>query len=495
MINGCPDAPWKRDMGRIMAGLVVVIDIGKTHSKASLWTRDGQELARTSHSNRQVEANGYPCLDIDGIEAWLRASLSDFARKGTVAAIIPIAHGAACAVVRGRELVAAPMDYEAELPADILEAYRAHRDAFSETGSPAMDHGLNLGAQLHALEARIPDLFTGDAVIVPWPQYWAWRFTGVAVSEVTSLGAHTDLWSPLGKAPSPMAVKRGWAQRLAPLYRAGDVVGTLLPEWSAATGLPAETQVHAGLHDSNAALLAARMHPEIRDRDAAIVSTGTWFVTMRSSKETQPAFETLGPGGVVNVDVNGSPVPTLIFMGGREVEILSGDGIRIDDPQYEGAIMAALRDCVSRGAMILPTFVPGTGPFPKASGEWLNRPRNPVEKAATVALYAALLTDLALTRVGARGTIMIDGRFARSKAFVSVLARLQTGHPLYVANQEADLAIGALSLLSSTLSLQGSLELVDSCTLDLSAYRSRWLEALGVPREGAPICDRTSHGS
>ena len=472
-----------------MAGLVVVIDIGKTHSKASLWTRGGQELARTRHSNRQAEANGYLCLDIDGIEAWLRTSLSDFARMGTVSAIIPIAHGAACAVVRGRELVAAPMDYETELPAEILDAYRVHRDAFSETGSPAMDRGLNLGAQLHALEARNPNLFAGDAVIVPWPQYWAWRLTGIAVSEVTSLGAHTDLWSPLGKAPSPMAVKRGWAQRLAPLCRAGDVVGTLLPEWSAATGLPAETQVHAGLHDSNAALLAARLHPEIRDRDAAIVSTGTWFVTMRSSGDVQPAFETLGSGGVVNVDVNSSPVPTLIFMGGREVEILCGDGIRIDDPQHEGAITAALRDCVSREAMILPTFVPGTGPFPKASGEWLNQPRNPVEKAATVALYAGLLTDLALNRVGARDTVMIDGRFARSKAFVSALARLQTGRPLYVANQDADLAIGALSLISPALSVQSSLELVEADAPDLSAYRGRWLEALGVTVDGVPICD------
>jgi sugar (pentulose or hexulose) kinase len=478
-----------------MAGLVVVIDIGKTHSKASLWTRDGRELARTLHSNRQTEANGYPCLDIDGIEAWLRTSLSDFARMGTVSAIIPIAHGAACAVVRGRELVAAPMDYEAELPADVLDAYRACRDAFSETGSPAMDRGLNLGAQLHALEARIPALFAGDAVIVPWPQYWAWRLTGAAVSEVTSLGAHTDLWSPLGKTPSPMAVRRGWAQRFAPFRHAADVVGTLLPEWSAATGISAETEVHVGLHDSNAALLAARMHPEIRDRDAAIVSTGTWFVTMRSSRNTQPAFETLGQGGVVNVDVNGSPIPTLIFMGGREVEILCGDGIRIDDPQYEGAITAALRDCVSMGAMILPTFIPGTGLFPKASGAWLNQPRNPVEKAATVALYAALLTDLALTRVGACDTIMIDGRFARSKAFVSALARLQSGRPLYVANQEADLAIGALSLLSSTLSVQRSLDLIEPDEPDLSAYRSRWLEALGMPGESAPIRDGTSQGS
>jgi len=459
-----------------MAGLVVVIDIGKTHSKASLWTRDGQELARTRHSNRQAEANGYPCLDIDGIEVWLRTSLSDFARMGTISAIIPIAHGAACAVVRGRELVAAPMDYEAELPADILDAYRVHRDAFSETGSPAMDRGLNLGAQLHALEACIPDLFAGDAMIVPWPQYWAWRLTGVAVSEVTSLGAHTDLWSPLGKTPSPMAVRRGWAQRLAPLCRAGDVVGTLLPEWSAATGLPAETQVHAGLHDSNAALLAARMHPEISDRDAAIVSTGTWFVTMRSSRDTQPAFVALGQGGVVNVDVNALPVPTLIFMGGREVEILCGEGIRIDDPQYEDGIMAALPECVSRGSMILPTFVPGVGPFADHAGVWQNPPQDPVARAAAVALYATLLTDFALTRVGACGTIMIDGRFARSKAFVSALASLRTDCRVYVARQEADLALGALGLLSPSLTVQVPLDLAAPVALDLSSYRDHWLE-------------------
>lgn len=467
-----------------MAGLVVVIDIGKTHSKASLWTPDGHELARTRYSNRHVEANGYPCLDIDGIEVWLRASLSDFARMGTVSAIIPIAHGAACAVVRGRELVAAPMDYEAELPADILHAYREQRDAFSETGSPSMNRGLNLGAQLHALEARIPNLLAGDAVIVPWPQYWAWRLTGVAVSEVTSLGAHTDLWSPIRKAPSPMAVRRGWAQRLAPFCHAGDVVGTLLPEWSAATGLPAETRVHAGLHDSNAALLAARMYPEIRDRDAAIVSTGTWFVTMRPIRAEQTELVPLGQGGVVNVDVNGLPVPTLIFMGGREVEILCGEGVRIDDPQYEDGIVAALPGCVSKGAMILPTFVPGTGPFAGASGEWLNPPQNPIERAAAVALYVGLLTDFALAQVGARDTIMIDGRFARAKAFVSVLACLRADHHIYAARQEADLALGAMSLLSPTLSVQGSLELIKPDPLDLSGYRTRWLEASG--EKGSP---------
>ena len=27
-----------------------------------------------------------------------------------------------------------------------------------------------------------------------YPQYWAYRLTGVLANEVTSLGCHTDLW-------------------------------------------------------------------------------------------------------------------------------------------------------------------------------------------------------------------------------------------------------------------------------------------------------------
>ena len=28
-----------------------------------------------------------------------------------------------------------------------------------------------------------------------YPQYWAYRLTGVLANEVTSLGCHTDLWN------------------------------------------------------------------------------------------------------------------------------------------------------------------------------------------------------------------------------------------------------------------------------------------------------------
>ena len=44
------------------------------------------------------------------------------------------------------------------------------------------------------------------------PQYFAWRLCDVMASEVTSLGCHSDLWRPLERAYSRLAVERGYAR-------------------------------------------------------------------------------------------------------------------------------------------------------------------------------------------------------------------------------------------------------------------------------------------
>ncbi len=65
-----------------------------------------------------------------------------------------------------------------------------------KTGSPTLPMGLNLGAQIHWQARRFPDAFAKTRHILMYPQYWAFRLTGVAASEATSLGCHTDLWAP-----------------------------------------------------------------------------------------------------------------------------------------------------------------------------------------------------------------------------------------------------------------------------------------------------------
>ena len=459
--------------------LIVVLDVGKTLAKASLWTRDGKQLAKASRPNVSQETGPYRALDAQGIENWLVDVLAGFKTFGRISAIVPVAHGAAAVVLRDGTLALPPMDYEGKIPDPVRQSYLDQRGQFSETGSPAMNDGLNLGLQLHYMEHLFPGLFEGDATILPWAQYWAWRLSGVAASEVSGFGPHTDLWAPADGKPSKLAERRGWAKRFAPLRHASDALGQLSLEWSSRTGLPADTMVLTGLHDSNAALHAARAIPEIGDNDATIVSTGTWFVSMRSSAVDDSVLATLREdrGCVVNVDVNNRPVPTALFMGGREIGILTGEhGLRVDAPAEQMAITGEVGTCLDNDIMILPCFVPDTGPFPKHRGRWINRPQNPFAAAAAVSLYAALMTDAALNLIGTRETILIDGRFANAEAFVRALATLRAHDNIYVGSAENDLAVGALRLVSLGLKSLNRLKRVDPLAVSLANYREQWLE-------------------
>ena len=161
--------------------LVAVLDVGKTMAKLTLWTRCGELVARETRANDRPSMDGYRSLDVDGIDAWIGQVLRQFALLGRIGAIVPVGHGAAAAIVRDGALVTAPMDYEEAMSAEDRRDYDRHRSPFSETGSPALPDGLNLGAQLHRLQGIRPGLLDGGSTILLWPQYWAWRLSGVAL--------------------------------------------------------------------------------------------------------------------------------------------------------------------------------------------------------------------------------------------------------------------------------------------------------------------------
>jgi len=457
---------------------IVVLDTGKTMSKLSLWLRDGSLVDRRTRANDRIDTGRYIALDAEGIEAWIAETLADFAQLADVGAIIPVSHGAAAAIVRDRALALPPLDYEDPIPPMLREEYDRLRDPFAVTGSPSLADGLNLGAQLFRLDALCPDLLHGNAVIIPWAQYWSWLLSGVAASEVTSLGCHTDLWSPIDGAPSRLAVDRGWAEHLAPLAAAGSVLGSITPDWADRTGLPQDVAIHCGLHDSNAALLAARAFPEIGSKESTVVSTGTWFVSMRSpraAEDVDVAALDEARDCLVNVDAFGKPIPSARFMGGREIETLIGfDTRRVDIKPDQPLLVDAVPAVLDAGAMVLPTFAPGFGPFPQGIGRWLNMPMDSCERRAAVSLYAALVTDVSLDLIGATERILIEGRFAEAKVFVRALARLRPGTKVYVSNAHNDVSFGALRLLIPDLQPQSKLIEVDPLEMDLAAYRDRW---------------------
>lgn len=460
----------------MLSGWVAVFDVGKTLAKFSLWDEQGRLVTRRQRYNMRVALDGRLWLDVEGIESWAQEVLAEFARLGPVRAIVPVGHGAAAAVIKRGALACPVSDYEDAIPTPLRAAYDGLRDSFAKTGSPALPNGLNLGAQLYRLEHERPGLLSDDACILPWPQYWAWRLCGVAASEVSSLGCHTDLWCPEGACPSDLARSRGWATRLAPLRRAEEVLGTLRAEWVRHTKLAADVEVLCGVHDSNAALLAAMAYPEIEGRKATVITTGTWFVCMRlpgANARRDLARLPESRDCLVNVDVAGRPVPSARFMGGREIELLGGlEGVD------SANVLQTLPQVLERGCAVLPSWMPGVGPFPHSPGRWLDKPLELAARLGAIGLYAALMVDTSLNLIGASERLVIEGRFASSEVFARALATLRPDTSVFINRTgEGGVPYGALRLIEPTILPPVPLVHVSPLELDLSRYKSRWRDA------------------
>ncbi len=457
-------------------GYAIVVDVGKTLAKVSLWSRDGHLLDRQTRANRRNTVDGIPRLDTAALSQWVIEAISRYAAS-PVRYIVPVAHGAALAAIRDNALAFEPLDYEWQMSTSAQANYRASRDAFAITGSPALPSGLNLGAQLHWLDQQG---VISDAIVMPYAQYWGWLLTGIATSEVTSLGCHSDLWCPQSGGFSPMAQRRGWARQFAPLVKAGDVIGPITPQIAQKTGLSTGVKVLAGLHDSNAALLAARGFAEIEDHEATVLSTGTWFIAMRLAKSALDlAALPEARDCLINVDAYGQPVPSARFMGGREIEMLIElDTRQVDIKPDQPQLLAAVADVVKKSAMVLPTLAAGNGPFPKGPGGWINRPEDWYARRAAACLYAALVTDQALDLIGAQDRLLVEGRFAEAEVFVGALASLRPETKVYVANAHNDVSFGALRLINPALRPQGSLRQVLPLDSALEGYRAAWRAAI-----------------
>ena len=456
------------------SGAKIVIDLGKTLSKVSLWDAGGTMLDRRVRPNVPLEVAGVRRLDAEATGRWLLEMLTEFAHA-PVDTIVPVGHGAGVVALVDGAMAFPPFDYEQALPPDILAEYRAQRDAFALTGSPALPDGLNFGSQLWWMERLAPEAMA-RATLLPWAQYWAWFLTGNAVSEVTSLGCHSDLWCPQEAGFSPMARRLGWAERFAPLARAGDTVGTLKPEIAARTGLSPEVKVLAGLHDSNAALLAARGFAEIADNEATVLSTGTWFIGMRlPATPVDTASLPEARDCLVNVDVHGRAVPSARFMGGREIEtLIEIDTRRVDIKPDQPALLAAVPAVLRQQRMVLPTLMRGFGPYPHGTFDWVNRPEDWYERRAAACLYAALVADTSLDLIGSSERLLVEGRFAEAEVFVRALAALRPDTAVYTANAHNDVSFGALRLIDPTLTPRGELVRVEPLDGDLDTYRNRW---------------------
>ncbi len=419
---------------------VAVIDIGKTNAKLAIVdSAEWQEIAVRTMPNRIVQSPPYPHFDLDAIWRFLLVSLKELNAQYAIDVISITAHGASAVLLNEAGELAMPMlDYEHDGPDTLTADYDAVRPPFAETGSPRLPMGLNVGAQLYWQMKAFPDGFARVACIVTYPQYWAYRLTGVMATEVTSLGCHTDLWNPAAGDFSTMVDRLDWRSRMAPVGRAGDVAGVVRPEIAHDLGLESGVQVLSGIHDSNASLYP---HLLERKKPFSVVSTGTWVVSMAvgaKDKRPDPARDTL-----INVNALGAPVPSARFMGGREFDLLMAG-------RKAHAEAADLQAVLERKTMLLPAVESQSGPFQGHEARWINaEPVTDAERHVAVSFYLALMTAECLDLIGADGPTIVEGPFAGNGFYLKMLETVTGRLCLATEASATGTSIGAAKLASS----------------------------------------------
>lgn len=456
---------------------VAVFDVGKTNVKLTAADPEGRLLETLSVPNPTYPGPPYRHHDVAALEDRLVDGLRDLGTRHAIEAIVPVGHGSGCVLV-GPDGPAMPMiDYEQATPSWVDEDYRHIAGSFRQRGSPIMLGAAHLARQMLWLERGWPAVFADARHTLALPQYWSWRLSGVAASEVTSLAAQSHLWCPADAEPARLVADRGWERLLPPLRPAWDTLGPLKPELAARTGLSAGTRVLNGIHDSSANLYrygAAGLS------DVTVVSTGTWIVAI--SDRDGPDLDVERPGLCCSADVRGRPLPSLLTMGGREFTAVAG-------PAAGPASEAALARLVDTGTVALPSFGGDDALFPGTArtGTIEGSLDDDGESRFTLAvLYAALLTDRCLAGGAATATVVLDGPFVRDPLYGAIVAALNPGRRVLVNLDRYGTAVGA-SLLAShetrrtpaPVALQTPTALVRT---DLDRYRDVWLERVATRR-------------
>jgi len=418
---------------------VAVIDIGKTNAKVAVVdTAAMHEIGVRSRPNAALPGPPYPHFDIDGLWAFILASLGQLHADHRIDAISVTAHGASIVLLdRAGDLACPVLDYEHTGPDDLAPAYDRLRPPFAETGSPRLAMGLNVGAQLHWLMETQDGLGPRVATVVTYPQYWSGRLTGVFRCEATSLGCHTDLWNPWARGFSALPARLGLADRFAPIAPAAARLGPILPDVARATGLPRTTPVSCGIHDSNAALLP---HLMSLTKPFSVVSTGTWVICMAAGgneSTLDPARDTL-----VNVDAFGQPTPSARFMGGREFEIMHPQTA----PPTDDDIHAVLASQV----FLLPAVEPSSGPFQGRIARWTDPTPTPGRRSAAVSFYLAMMTSECLGLIDADGPVVVEGPFAANAHYLDMLAAA-TRRPVATGTDGGRASTGAALLVDGSV--------------------------------------------
>lgn len=436
--------------------VIAIFDVGKTNKKLFLFDEQYRIIfERTARFTETMDEDGAPCENLESLRLSVFDSLREvFSRKDVVIKAINFStYGASLVYIddEGRPLT--PLyNYLKEYPAALSQQFYNNyggESAFSvQTASPVLG-SLNSGMQLYRLKYEQPEIFDRVKYALHLPQYMSYLLSGVACSDMTSIGCHTNLWDFKANNYHTWVKKEGVLGKLAPLYSAGDVMPAAFPGNNYAVG--------TGLHDSSAALIPylVNFHEPF-----VLISTGTWCISLNPFNDSPLTPEELEADCLCYLSFQGNPVKASRLFAGYEHEQqvkriathFNQHTGRYRSIEYDGSIIRRLKER-NKHDTPLRAAEKGTLQVSAFGARELNDFDTDTEAYHQLMLDIARQQFIATSRVlkGANvKRIFVDGGFSKNVIYMNLLAALFPDIEIFAASMAQATAMGAALAIHNT---------------------------------------------
>ena len=297
-----------------MQNVIAIFDVGKTNKKLFLFDEQYRIVwERSEVCPQTTDEDGEPCEDIALLTGWVRRSLAEVEALSDVRikAVNFSAYGASLVHIGYDGTPAAPLynylkAYPEDLQRKFYDSYGGEVTFSMLTASPVLG-SLNSGMQLYRIKEQRPDLFDAIKVSLHLPQYLGYLVTGMACSDITSIGCHTNLWNFSQQHYHEWVYREGVIDKMAPIMPSTAIVpsGGAIP------------LAGVGLHDSSAALIP---YLENFREPFVLISTGTWCITLNPFNDTPLTVAELQKDCLCYMSYQGRPVKASRLFAGYEHE-------------------------------------------------------------------------------------------------------------------------------------------------------------------------------
>jgi L-fuculokinase len=301
----------------MMVKVNAVFDIGKTNKKFFLFDDDYNEVHREYvNLPLTVDEDGFETEDLEALRHWMKDTFDTVLEKAEfdVKTLNFSSYGASLVHLDYQGKPLTPLyNYTKHMPTEVTDAFhKKYGDPLTiaaQTASPTAGM-LNSGLHLYWLKYTKPKVFAQIKYSLHLPQYLSYLFTGIPVSEYTSIGCHTSLWDYEAEDYHSWVHSEGLDRILPPIVPTSASINTTYKD--------KKIKIGVGIHDSSSALLPYILS---KKKPFLLLSTGTWSIALNPYNSETLSREDIANNSLNYLRIDGRRVKASRFFMGNEYRL------------------------------------------------------------------------------------------------------------------------------------------------------------------------------